>query len=228
MAAFQRARSEEQREARRQAILGAAAKMLAEMPVAEVTLNELSRRAGLAKSNVLRYFESREAALLELLDSAWQNWLARLDQDLAASVDPAAPVTGRCGRLAATTAASLASQPMLCDLISAQAAVLERNVSPRVAAQYKRASMSGIAALGVLMLRCVPELGEQDAVKLAGATIMTTSALWPHTQPSAAMLAAYEADPELAAMRLDFTATLREVIEVMSAGLLARSGPDDR
>jgi AcrR family transcriptional regulator len=228
MAAFQRARSEEQREARRQAILGTAAKMLAEMPVAEVTLNELSRRAGLAKSNVLRYFESREAALLELLDSAWQNWLAHLDQDLAASVDPAAPVTGRCGQLAAATAASLASQPMLCDLISAQAAVLERNVSPRVAAQYKRASMSGIAALGALMLRCVPELGEQDAVKLAGATIMTTSALWPHTQPSAAMLAAYEADPELAAMRLDFTATLREVIEVMSAGLLARSGPDDR
>ena len=29
-----------------------------------------------------------------------------------------------------------------------------------------------------------------------------------------------------AAMRLDFTATLREVLEVMSAGLLARSGRD--
>ena len=38
------------------------------------------------------------------------------------------------------------------------------------------------------------------------------------------MLAAYEADPELAAMRLDFTATIREVVEVMSAGLLARKG----
>ena len=48
MAVFQRARNQEQREARRQAILGAAAAMLAEMPVAEVTLNELSRarRAG--------------------------------------------------------------------------------------------------------------------------------------------------------------------------------------
>ena len=52
---------------------------------------------------------------------------------------------------------------------------------------------------------------------------MMTSALWPHTQPSAAMLAAYEADPDLAAMRLDFTATIREVLEVMIAGLLARS-----
>jgi AcrR family transcriptional regulator len=228
MAVFQRARSEEQREARRQAVLGAAAAMLAEMPVAEVTLNELSRRAGLAKSNVLRYFESREAVLLELLDAAWQGWLVQLDQDLSAAVDRSAPITSRCDRLAAVVAASLAAQPMLCDLISAQAAVLERNVSPQVAAQYKRASMACIDALGSLMRRCVPELGEQDAVKLAGATIMTTGALWPHTQPSAAMLVAYEDDPELAAMRLDFTATIREVVEVMSAGLLARDGRRER
>jgi AcrR family transcriptional regulator len=219
---FQRARSEEQREARRQAILGAAAAMLAEMPVAEVTLNELSRRAGLAKSNVLRYFESREAVLLELLDSAWQDWLARLDAELADAVVAGEPVASRADQLAAAVAASLAARPMLCDLISAQAAVLERNVSPQVAAQYKRASIAGISALGALLLRSVPELGEPDAFRLAGAAVMTTAALWPHTQPSAAMLAAYAADPALAAMRLDFTATLREVLEVLTAGLLAR------
>jgi AcrR family transcriptional regulator len=219
---FQRARSEEQREARRQAILGAAAAMLAEMPVADVTLNELSRRAGLAKSNVLRYFESREAVLLELLDSAWQDWLAQLDAELADAVVAGDPVASRADQLAAAVAASLTARPMLCDLISAQAAVLERNVSPQVAAQYKRASIAGISALGALLLRSVPELGEPDAFRLAGAAVMTTAALWPHTQPSAAMLAAYAADPALAAMRLDFTATLREVLEVLTAGLLAR------
>ncbi len=207
---------------RRRAILGTAATMLAEMPVAQVTLNELSRRAGLAKSNVLRYFESREAVLLELLDSAWQDWLAQLDKDLEVAVDPAAPLPKRCDQLAAALASSLASRPMLCDLISTQAAVLERNVSPQVAAQYKRASMAGIAALGHLARRCIPELGENEAFRLAGPMVMMTGALWPHTQPSAALLAAYQADPALAAMRLDFTATLREVLRVMIAGTLAR------
>ena len=219
---FQRARSEEQRAARRQAILGAAAAMLAEMPVSEVTLNELSRRAGLAKSNVLRYFESREAVLLELLDSAWQDWLAQLGKELATAIDAGAPVAARSDQLAGAAAASLAAWPMLCDLLSAQAAVLERNVSPQVAAQYKRASIAGMSTLGALLLRSVPELGEPDAFRLAGAAVMTTAALWPHTQPSAAMLAAYAADPALAAMRLDFTDTLREVLEVLTAGLLAR------
>jgi AcrR family transcriptional regulator len=223
MAVFQRARSEQQRQERRQAILRAAAAMLTEMPVAEVTLNELSRRASLAKSNVLRYFESREAVLFELLDSAWQGWLVELDRELAGAVDPAAALTVRADQLAGAVASSLASQPMLCDLISAQAAVLEHNVSPDVAARYKRASVTAIAALGTLMLGCVPELGEADAFRLAGAAVMMTAALWPHTQPSAAMLAAYEADPALAALRLDFTSTVGEVVQVMTAGLLARS-----
>jgi hypothetical protein len=139
-----------------------------------------------------------------------------------------APVTSRCRRFAEVTAASLATRPMLCDLISAQAAVLERNVSPQVAARHKRASLAGTGALGDLARRCVPELGEQDAMKLARATIMTAGALQPHAQPSAAMLTAYQADPELAAMRLDFAATIREMIEVMSAGLLARAGSHER
>jgi AcrR family transcriptional regulator len=222
MVMFQRARSEEQREARRQAILAAAAAMLTEMPVADVTLNELSRRSGLAKSNVLRYFESREAVLLELLDAAWQDWLARLDSGLDGAIGRDAPVAVRSGQLASVVAASLAARPMLCDLLSAQAAVLERNVSPQVAAQYKRASIAGIGALGASFGRHVPELGDAAAFRLAGAVVLTTAALWPHTQPSAAMLAAYEADPALAALRLDFTATLTELLEVLTAGLLAR------
>jgi AcrR family transcriptional regulator len=223
MTTFQRARSEEQREVRRRAILDAAAAMLAEMPVAQVSLNELSRRVGLAKSNVLRYFESREAVLLELLDSAWRDWLRQLEGDLPAAVDAGVAAAERGDQLAAALAASLARRPVLCDLLSAQAAVLERNVSPQVAAVFKRAAIANVGALSQLALACIGELGERDAGRLAAATVLVTGAVWSHAQPSAAMLAAYEADPALASMRLDFAATLREVLEVLIAGLLARS-----
>jgi AcrR family transcriptional regulator len=219
---FQRARSEQQREMRRRAILTAATAMLAEMPVAEITLNELSRRTGLAKSNVLRYFESREAVLLELLDSMWQGWLADLAAELSAAVDAGAPLAERGDQLAAVLAGSLAVRPVLCDLIGAQAAVLERNVSPEVAARYKRAALANVTAFGQLALGHVPELGEYDSFRLAAAAMMTAGALWPHTQPSPAMQAAYQADPELAGMRLDFAATQREVLEVLISGFLAR------
>jgi AcrR family transcriptional regulator len=218
---FQRARSEEQRAARRQAILDAAAAMLTEMPVAGITLNELSRRVGLAKSNVLRYFESREAVLLELLDAAWHDWLTELDAALAGSPPADMPVAERGDGLAATLAASLDARPVLCDLLSAQAAVLERNVSPAVAGAHKRAAIANVTALGRLARRRVPELADDDALRLAGAVVMATGAIWSNCQPSTAMLAAYEADPQLAAMRLDCTATMREIFGVLAAGLLA-------
>lgn len=223
MTTFQRARSEEQREVRRRAILDAAAAMLAEMPVAQVTLNELSRRVGLAKSNVLRYFESREAVLLELLDSAWREWLTQMEADLPGAIDAGAPAAGRADQLAALLASSLAARPVLCDLLSAQAAVLERNVSPEIAVQYKRAALANVTWLGRLIHGHLQELARPDAERLAAGTVLVAGALWVHAQPSAAVLAAYEADPALAVFRTDFTATLREVTEVLIAGLLARS-----
>jgi AcrR family transcriptional regulator len=222
MTSFKRARSEEQRAERRRVILDTAADMLTEMPVAQVSLNELSRRVGLAKSNVLHYFESREAVLLDLLDSASRQWLARVAAEFDAAVDEAAPVAQRGDRFAALLTASLAGEPVLCDLIASQAAVLEHNVSPQVAAQFKRDAIANVGALARLCLDHLPELGETDSVRLAAATIMVIGAVWTHAHPSAAMVAVYESDPALAAMRLDFTSTLRETLEVLISGLLAR------
>ncbi|MEW2166625.1 TetR family transcriptional regulator [Streptomyces sp. NPDC007084] len=224
---FQRARSEEQRAVRKQAILDTAATMLTEMPVARLSLNELSRRVGLAKSNVLRYFESREAVLLELLDAAEREWLGELETELSAAVDGGASVVERGDRVAALIASSLAARPVLCDLVSAQAAVLERNVSPVVAAEYKHTAIANVGVLARLVRAGVPELGERDAGRFAAAALMVAGAAWTHSQPSAAMLAAYDADPQLAALRLDFTAVLRETLEILLAGLLARPGRGD-
>jgi AcrR family transcriptional regulator len=222
MAGFQRARSEEQRAVRRRAVLDAAAGMLAEMPVAQVSLNELSRRAGLAKSNVLRYFDSREAVLLDLLDASWREWLQRLPDELAAGVDVAARASVRADQLAGVLARSLAAQPVLCDLLGAQAAVLERNVSPQVAAAFKRAAVANARALAGLVRARLAELGEEGSIQFVGVAALSAGAVWAHTHPSAAMQAAYEADPELAALRLDFTPALRELLAVLLAGLLAR------
>src|SRR5215469_13500410 len=125
MPKFQRARSDEQRVVRRQAILRVATEMLAQMPVAELSLNELSRRVGLAKSNVLRYFDSREAVLLELLDAASREWLDRLPAILPPPLPPEATSDGvreRTERIAAALSESLVDDRILCELISVSSA----------------------------------------------------------------------------------------------------------
>ncbi|WP_307824433.1 hypothetical protein [Streptomyces sp. MBT58] len=122
----------------------------------------------------------------------------------------------------AAAVSRIACRPVRCDLISAQAAVLERNVSAEVAAEYKRAAIANVMELGRLIGERVPELDAHRAGRVAAGTLLVTGAIWTHAQPSAAMLAAYEADPQLASLRLDFTATLREMLQVLLAGVLAR------
>ncbi|WP_258056120.1 hypothetical protein [Streptomyces sp. Ru62] len=68
-------------------------------------------------------------------------------------------------------AESLAGRRMLCDLLSAQAGVLEHNVSPEVAARYKRAAIDNVAALAAPARAKLPELGNQDW-KLPAATLV--------------------------------------------------------
>ncbi len=219
MTAFHRARSEEQRAVRRAAILDAAATMLDEVGVADLSLNELARRVGLAKSNVLRYFDSREAVLLELLAGHFERWLADLT---AAAPGTRGSLTTRSARLVDSIAESLQQRPVLCDLINAQAAVLERNVSVEVAVQHKRSSLASLRALADYAERLVPELGPERAQKFALGVLLTAGALWAHAQPCATMVAAYQAYPELQVIRIDFADNLRELVAVLLAGLLAR------
>jgi AcrR family transcriptional regulator len=219
---FQRARSEEQREVRRRAILDAAAAMLDEMQVGELSLNELGRRVGLAKSNVLRYFESREAVLLELLDRAFRQWVAQMSDELAAGVDPRCPARERGDQIAVVFSRSLTRHTVLCDLVSAQAGVLEHNVSVEVVVHYKRSARDSLLKLVELVRRHLPELGK-DAWTVCLMAVVIAGTLFTHARASASTLAAYEADPTLVDLRLDLPSALEGALATLITGSLARS-----
>ena len=216
---FKRARNDEQRSVRRRQILDTAAAMLTEMPVAKLSLNELSRRVGLAKPNVLRYFESREAILLDLLDAEVSDWIA----DLENACPPGQGTPRQRGdQLAEVLAGTMASRPVLCDLLSAQAAVLEHNISTELAVRHKHAARQSIEALGQLVARHLPELGLGGAAALTEITLLMATTAWPCSRPSEAVQAAYASDPALAGMRIDFVDLVRRTAAVTASGLLAR------
>ncbi|MBT2211705.1 TetR/AcrR family transcriptional regulator [Actinomadura sp. NEAU-AAG7] len=221
MATFQRARTQEQREVRRRSILATAAAMLGEMPVSAVSLNELSRRVGLAKSNVLRYFESREAILLDLLAAQTRDLLAELDDRLPARIDRAGAVGTRAEALASGLATSFASHEMLCELLGAQAGILERNISTEAAVRCRRETREVLADLAALSRRVLPELGDRQATEAAAMTLVLVAALWTHTRPAPAVRAACDADPSLAVLVPSFTAALERSLTVFFTGLLS-------
>lgn len=223
MTTFQRARSEEQRLARRQTILQTAAAMLAEMPVSAMSLNELSRRVGLAKSNVLRYFESREAVLLDLLEQSARDFLTEAGGQLRSLVDERDPLDVRTEVVASGLAASFAARPMLCELLSAQVGVLEHNISVEVATRYKEGARDSLLGLAELLRHLFPELDQPRSEQGANLIIVLISGLWTHTHPAPAVRAVYDADPSFAFMDSTFPDALQQALYVVLTGLLARS-----
>ena len=102
--AFQRARKPEEIETRRRALLAAAAELFdAEGPLG-AGLNAIAARAGFTKSNVYRYFESREQVLLALFLAEMDEMVPALCADLAAA--PEDDVQALAQALAASFAAA--------------------------------------------------------------------------------------------------------------------------
>lgn len=199
--------------------------MLASTPVADVSLNELSRQVGLAKSNVLRYFESREAILLDLLDSEIDGWA----DDLQSQLQPRrAPRAERVAELTRILTSTMNARPVMCDLISAQAAVLERNISTDVTLRHKRSVNASVARIDASVVALLPELDEADAYQLMSITILMASACWPQAHPTKAVLGAYARDPEVAAAQVPFTDALGRAIDLATTGLLAHKDAASR
>lgn len=222
MMSFVRAHSPEQREVRRTTILDTARAMLDEMPVADITLNGLSRKSCMAKSNVLRYFESREAVLLELCAEALEEWVIDLEPKLSGAMSATDPAPVRAERVVAVITASLAERPVLCDLMSAQAGVLEHNISTGTVLRYKRAAIANIGRLTDMVARHLPELGSEDAGTFTKLAALMATSVWTHSHAPQAVLAAYEMDPSLQPYQLDFESTLRGALDVIMAGLLSQ------
>ncbi|MDH6514335.1 AcrR family transcriptional regulator [Streptomyces sp. SAI-135] len=224
---FQRARSAEQREIRKQAILDAATQLLTELPVAEISLRELSRRVGLSKTNVVRYFETREAVFFELLNRSLAQWI----EELPAELPPAGPggtdwpeseAVAETDVEAVTDALarSLARRSLLCDLLSALGTELERNISAESVREFKLVNVRLLGALAELLRGRITTLSPAAARELVSLTVVYTAGLWPFAHPSAAVSEA-QRDPELAATKVDFAARLGRILHVTVTGLRA-------
>jgi AcrR family transcriptional regulator len=169
--------------ARRTAILDVARGMLTEKGVGDISLRELSVRVGLAKSNVLRYFDSREAVFLEVLDEECEAWLAELD-DLLGRPRTRKPNYTNEIRVATTIADSLVARPLLCELIGSMAGELERNISAEFARDFKARATARTLALSGLVGHQLPWLPAGFSDLFAEGALMLTAGMYPFSVPT--------------------------------------------
>ena len=106
---------------------------------------------------MLRYFDSREAIFLEVLDEEFTAWLNDVEPVSAGR----GPESRLCQRDSGCDRASLTrwwTRQLLCELLGSMAGVLERNISRDFARDFKARAMARIAALAQLVARHLPWL----------------------------------------------------------------------
>lgn len=212
---FQRARQPEQKEQRRAQILAVATEMVDAGELDTMTLNGLARRVGLAKSNVYRYFETREAILLAVFADDMNAWIDALVVGLGR-------IRGqrRLESLARVFATTTAAQPRLCQLLSVLGSVLERNVSLDTARAFKRGLGARTAELAEAMHRAVPELTAPQHGELLMHMHGIMIGLWGATHPPP-VVQQLLTEPEFAGHHPDFEQGLQRGVLVLARGLAA-------
>ena len=212
-ASFRRARQPEQKEQRREAILAAARGLALQAGVARVSLGDIATAVGLVKSNVLRYFGTREEIYLQLTMRDGTDWADAVVRRLhdATGID----------EMAAALADSFAERVLYCDPISHAETMLEHNVSVEVLHGYKLWAISTYSRVGGHIATACPELTDAEGASVVFAAGAFVGRLHPITRPPAALAELYAREPAIAAVFPPFLPALRHFIAATAVGLPA-------
>lgn len=175
---FQRARKPEEQQLRREAILAAAAALFDAEGAQGAGLNAIAAKAGFTKSNLYRYFESREEVLLSLFLDEIAGFAADIEARLAG-------LDGGVKKIARTAARTFEEHPRLGALIAILTTVLEQNVSEETVINLKRATAENVTRIGKAIHGQLPKAKLDDCIWVAAMLGTVVAGMWPSANPGA-------------------------------------------
>ena len=215
-ATFQRARSEEKKRQRAEALMEAARSVATETGVASVTLTAVAGRAGVHYSAVRRYFSSHKEVLLRLAAESWERWESHVCTALS-EPGPMSPA-----RVATTLTSGLVADPLFCDMLANLHLHLEHEVDADVVVEVRRKSTAAGLAMADAIERALPSLGKEGALDLLLASYSLAAPLWQIAHPSADLADAYALEAQVPPdWNLNFTTALTRLLTATCIGLLS-------
>ncbi len=170
---FVRARKPEEQQVRREAILAAAAELFDAGGEQAAGLNAIAAKAGFTKSNVYRYFESREEVLLSLFLADMGKFVDDFERAIAATG------VGDIGALARVGAAGFVTHRRFTTLMSILAGVLEQNVSEARIIAVKRAVVDFNIRIGSALQSKLPGTSLEDCAWVGATAATLVAGMWP-------------------------------------------------
>jgi len=195
---FQRARQPKQIEQRQEAILEAALVLFQKKGLENVTLADIAEKGGTVKSNIYRYFDSREHIYLRVLQRQASEW--------EKGVMPALEALKRKGtaqKVAEVLTRSFIQSVGYSTLITVINPVLEKALSPELVMDFRTAFFERRKRLAQALAAALPDTHAEKTFPLTLHIFTHVAGLWPLCHPSSESEKLLE-DPEHLHLNLDF------------------------
>ncbi|MAG97360.1 MAG: TetR family transcriptional regulator [Alphaproteobacteria bacterium] len=215
-----RAVREEQKLARREAILRAAFELFAQSTFEDVSMAAVALRAGLAKGTLYLYFETKEEMFLAVLANSFATMFDGMDRNLlnTQADDGISGVVEAFGQ-------AILQDPNLLRLTAILHVVLERNVPRATILSFKQGMRRRLVYTGSLLEERLPFLRPGEGLRL----LMTLHALMIGLQQFAyptPVVAEVLESPGMEVFRIDYPEYLAEAAHNLIAGMAARAAAD--
>jgi len=206
MCGWKRARTPEQIDQRRQQILHAAEELFTSSDYNSVSLNGIARQAGMAKSNIYNYFQTREEIFLTLIQNrmlAWGELITRtLERKKLNKIDDLADIL---------ISPEAASEEFLA-LTAVLSSSLEQNSSEESIVKFKRAAMKVSSELHGIIQTQFPWFTTQMGGELFNLLHTLTAGLYYSARPSPAHEQVLTR-PEFAAMKINLRESVSGILK---------------
>ena len=213
---WQRARTDEKKNERKDAIFSAALTLFKQKGFDGVSFNAIAAQAGFTKSNMYRYFSSKEEIFLNIFAALFEDWFNDIIQRLQ-TLEPNAQLD----IFAEHYVESNAAYPEFLDLTPLMFTSLESNSSYEQLVEFKQLSMNLLGQIAAEVGRIYPALAGEKAFEFLTLTFAATANYWAaESKQNDALKRIYSQEPFIA-LKPNFKKSLTKSILVIVKGLHA-------
>lgn len=211
---FKRARQPEQIEYRREEILRSALIIFRQKGLENVTLTDIAQEVGTVKSNLYRYFDSREHIYLNILQrqgDAWEKRITSLLEKLAGK--------GTIAKVANVITEAFMKSEDYCQLSTVVNSLLEKNLTPKHVINFRSVSFERRKRFAHILAAALPNTSIEIIFPLTLPIFAQMVVLWSLGHPPPGPKKLLE-KPEFAHLNHNFKKEMSRVIELILKGAL--------
>jgi AcrR family transcriptional regulator len=212
---FQRARQPDQIEQRREAILHAALVLFQKNGLENVSLSDIAKKVGTAKSNIYRYFECREHIYLRVLQRLASEWEESVYPPLEKLKGK-----GTVEKVAAILTDAYMESEEYGELVTVVNPVLEKRLTPALVVDFRSVFLERRKRLARVLASAIPGMKFERILPLTLHLFVHVPGLWPFCRPTPASKKMLE-EPQFAHLNLDFQVEMQNFLQML---LKAASG----